>query len=430
MSDGERPNVVFVMTDQQSATMLGCAGNDHVETPNIDRLAATGTRFERAYCTNPVCLPSRTSLLTGRFPTELGLRSNDYSHLDGVPDRVVDGALGNCLRAAGYETAYAGRTHFPGMTPEDLGFEYLTDDERDGAAAASAEFVRGDHEEPFFLFSSFINPHDICYMGIRDYQQTVGEWEGGTAAERKLDEALALPDDVDREAFVTERCPPLPPNHEPQADEPGAVDALLDERPFRRHVREEWSTERWRHHRWAYARLTEVVDAQVGQIIDALEESGHRENTVVIFSSDHGDHDGAHRLEHKTLPYEEAARIPFLVSDPRTEAAGATDDRLVSNGLDLLPTVCDYAGATPPDHCDGRSVRPPAEGRAVDWRDAVRVESQVGDAVVTDRYKYVRYDRGDSAEQLYDLATDPGETRNAAGDPEHADALADLRGRL
>jgi choline-sulfatase len=428
MPDPDRPNVLFVLTDQQRANMMRCAGNPHLDTPAMDRIAERGVRFERAYCANPECSPSRTALLTGRFPSTVDQRSNRDAHIGQISDGIAERGLGNRLRGAGYEAAYAGKDHLPtDLSIERLGFDYLTTDRRDGCADACVDFLESDSESPFFLAASLINPHDICYMAIRDARENDPDYEGfeNETAEAELDAALERPPGIDEETFFAEHAPPLPANHERQADEPEAVRKHIDERSFKRYARTEWSAERWREHRWAYARLTERVDRQVGRILDALRESGQREDTVVILASDHGDMDAAHRLEHKELLYEEAVRVPFLVSDP-AGPSGQVNDRLVSL-LDILPTVCDYAGAAASDRCAGRSVRPLISGTDVDWRSHLRIESRSGEALVTDRYKYALYDDGADREQLYDLGADPGETTNYASDPENARLLDELR---
>jgi arylsulfatase A-like enzyme len=169
-----------------------------------------------------------------------------------------------------------------------------------------------------------------------------------------------------------------------------------------------------------------MVDAQIGVVLKALRDSGQVENTVVIFTSDHGDHDGAHKLEHKGSFYEEAIRVPLIISQAGTTPSGVVDDgHLVSNGLDLLPTVCDYAGAAVPGELEGVSLRPLAEGRDVDeWRSRLAIECVTGRMVMSPRYKYMLYDSGAHREQLIDRVTDPGEMRNAAQDADKADVLA------
>jgi len=428
---GPPPNIVFVFTDQQSAHMMSCAGNHYVDTPAMDRLAGSGVRFERTYCTNPVCLPSRTSLMTGQFPGEIGVRSNDHSHLEGIPEAVTRSGLGHLLEDAGYEAVYGGKEHLPKMSVEDLGFERLTTDEREGLAHACVEYIEREHDDPFLLVASFINPHDICYMAIRDAREQYPVYEDlkDPAAEETLDEVLALPEDISREAFFEERCPPLPSNHAPQDREPKAIRRLIERKGYRTYAREEWTDERWRLYRWAYARLVERVDTQIGRVVNAIKAHTDRE-TIVVLTSDHGDMDAAHRLEHKTVFYEEAVRVPLIVSHPGLK--GVVDrEHLVSNGVDVLATICDYAGVDTPDNCSGRSIRPLVEGREPDdWRDCIRIESELGEAIVTDRYKYALYDDGTNREQLYDLNEDPGETRNAADDSETEDVVEELHDRL
>ena len=428
----DRPNILLLLTDQQSGSMLSCAGNDHVKTPAMDSIAARGTRFERAYCTNPVCAPSKFSLMTGRFPSAINLRSNDASHLAALPDSIVADGFGARLRDVGYEANFGGKFGVPTLAPNDIGLEHRTTDRREGLADHCVEYFRDGPNEPFFLAASFINPHDICFMAIRSFERDHPTWSGPDDPEAVLDAALAPPAGLTTEEFVTTYCPPLPANHEPQRDEPEAIQRLLQHRPFRQYVREDWSEAEWRRHRWAYCRLTERVDRHIGRVLATLEAEGLREETLIICTSDHGDHDGAHRLEHKTIPYEEAVRVPLLVEPPGPPGSPVVDHtHLVSNGLDLLPTICDYAGIDPPRMAPGRSVRPLLDGSSsTTWRDELVIEFEGGDAVVTDGDKYVRYDHGAHREQLYDLEADPGETRNAAGDREQAGRVVALRDRL
>ncbi|MGD8237584.1 MAG: sulfatase-like hydrolase/transferase, partial [Armatimonadota bacterium] len=311
-ADGARPNILLIITDQQSATMMSCAGNPWLETPAMDGLAATGTRFERAYVTNPVCLPARFSFLTGKYPSVVGVRHNGSKPTPLVSE-MPRRSLGWILRGAGYETAYGGKIHLPGpmRNIEDCGFTYLTPDQRWPLAASCAEFLKADHDKPFLLVASFINPHDICYMAIRDQSPD------SALAKRvppPLDEAMQLPDGVPEDEFYRRHCPPLPPNHEPTDGEPDGVRQLLNMRQFRLRARQNYDERQWRLHRWAYCRLTERVDAQIGTVLQALRGSGQEQNTVVVFTSDHGDMDSAHKLEHKTVFYEEAARIPMIIS--------------------------------------------------------------------------------------------------------------------
>jgi len=398
MPDGptDRPNVLLVCTDQQFAGAMSCAGTDHVDTPAMDRLAARGVRFPETYCANPVCGPSRACMFSGEPTHENGVVENG----DGFDGAVRERTLGRLLSAAGYDCAYGGKWHVPEMAiPEDHGFERVCGFNDHRVPEASAEYLRRDHDDPFFLVASFDNPHNIC------------EWS--------RDQTLPW-GSVD--VPPVEECPPLPANYSVAPYEPLSV-AESRETETMYNVADPGD---WRQYRYAYYRLIERVDDALGRILDVLDEEGLADETVVVFTSDHGDMHGAHRLQQKWVTYEESVRVPLIVAGPET-ADGHTDDRLVSNGYDLVPTLCDYAGVEPPDGLPGDSLREPARGaRPDDWRDALVTESTVHlDArmVRTERYKYAVYGRGKPREQLFDLETDRGEMVNLAVDAGHRDVL-------
>ena len=428
----DRPNILFVLTDQQNANMMSCAGNGYVNTPAIDSLALGGVRFNRAYCTNPVCIASRFSLMTGLMPSTIGMLSNSTADIGDIPDSIKRNCLGFLMRKAGYDVAYAGKVHLPGMSAKDAGFDYICGDERNQMPHACVEFIRKRRSLPFFLVASFINPHDICYMAIRDFMKTEHDrqlLDRGALECASLDLALARPEKVDEAKFFSEHCPPLPPNFEPQSDEPEAIRIMLDKRPFRMEARLKWNENRWREHRWAYARLTEMVDKEIGRILDALGNTGQTDNTLVVFTSDHGDMDSSHRMEHKSSMYDEACHIPLIIRPPGPgSAGGAVSEQIVSNGLDLLPTLCDYAGIPAAPELPGKSLRPIVEGVKHDFPNrSIPVESAIGRGVFTDRFKYMMFDLGTSREQLIDKISDPFEQRNALNDHKNQDMLEKLR---
>jgi|SaaInlStandDraft_1057018.scaffolds.fasta_scaffold29186_2 arylsulfatase A-like enzyme len=411
-----QPNILFIMTDQQSRHMMSCTGYPYVQTPAMDSLAETGVRFERAYCTNPVCVPSRFSLFTGRMPSEIKLQDNGHVRLKEIPEEIKRTGLGWPLKEVGYKTVYAGKQHFPHMTAEELGFDVLTYDERDELAQMSAGFVAQEHEQPWCLVASFINPHDICYMGIRDHVEgelQEGIIRRGTVPLGELDDALAKSEEFPDDEFWGQHCPPLPPNHQPQDDEPEAIQALLKLRSFRANARENWDDDHWRLHRWAYAKLTERVDGQIGKLLESLKQSPHADNTLIIFTSDHGDHNASHKLEHKTIPYEEAAGIPLIINAPGGTEGKVDNKSVVSNGLDLFPTICDFAGVDIPKHLQGHSLRPLVEGNEGLRREAISIECEIGNAVVSQQHMYMQCFEGEHAEQFYDFEQDPHQTRNS-----------------
>ena len=174
-NNSKQPNLLLVIiTDQQHAGMLSCAGNPWLKTPAMDRLAASGVRFDRAYSANPVCVPARVSMMTGFLPSRFGMRSNAEAR-NQLPADELKQCMGWIFRNGGYETVYGGKTHwFRNMTPESIGFRMLTRNERDGLAEACGTFLRQKHDRPFLLVASFINPHDICYMAIDDHARALG----------------------------------------------------------------------------------------------------------------------------------------------------------------------------------------------------------------------------------------------------------------
>jgi arylsulfatase A-like enzyme len=436
-----RPNILIIITDQQRASMLSCAGSPYVRTPNLDSIAANGARFERCYAPNPVCSPSRFSLMTGRMPSAIGMECNeDLKRPVRATAEMIDSSLGMTFRKAGYRTVYGGKTHLPTAQRrsgelDEYGFDLLTRDERGELASACAGFLRASHEGPFLMVASFINPHDICFMAISAYARAQGQNSGRkNEAEEYLARAMARPEGISEEEFFRRYCPPLPANHEPAKDELSAI--MLDKRDFQKYVHDHWTDHDWRMHRWAYARLTEQVDGEIGTVLRALRESGREKDTLVVMTADHGDQDSSHRLEHKEVLYEEATNIPFLVSWKGVTKPGVVDrEHLVSSGLDLLPTLCDFAGLAKPAGLAGRSVRALAEGKGVNgWRQSLVLESHLSRVVHAHNWKYfvgrdslhgetcgicpqrIKHYDGKVREMLIDLEKDPGEMVNLALD--------------
>jgi len=427
-SGEKRPNILLIITDQQSGTMLGCAPNKWVKTPAMDSIMNKGMRFEKAYATNPVCVPSRFSLMTGFYPSSVGLRKNGNSE---AAKQFVGGALGHVFQKAGYETVYGGKVHLPGVMGKitNCGFRNLTSDQRDELADACAEFLKGRHDKPFLLVASFINPHDICYQAIQAHS---GSSRNVSRAIKVMREAERMPEGITREVFFSKHCPPLPDNYEPTDREPEAISVFVKSRPFKQYVRENWTDENWRVHRWTYARLTERVDRQIGKVLGALRQAGLEDNTVVVFTSDHGDMDASHRTENKSMSYEESARIPLMIQYPPMTKGGYVDnEHLVSNGLDIFPTLCDLARVPYQGELPGLSLRPLLNGNPVPtWRKYLMIESELCRAITDGRYKYSLFDMAGPEEMLCDLRNDPGEMKNLADLRKHARVLRRMRAAL
>lgn len=412
-----RPNLLVLMTDQQGAHCLSAAGAQHLSTPNLDRLCERGTRFTRAYTAFPLCVPARAAMMSGRYPHQLGINGNQADRQAAEPAHSP-ASMGHLLQEQGYECAYAGKWHAtqPSVRPSD-GFDVLAPFGDAGLAELSADWLhrhRGG-EEPFALFVSFDDPHTICEYARRQ-PLPYGEVEPAPIR----------------------RTPPLPANFGAQPYEPEVL-RFEQEAAAAMYGTLSYSPDEWRRYRHAYARLVERADAHLGVVLDALEAAGLTQSTVVIFTSDHGDGDAAHAWNQKTALFEETCRVPLIIADPRLGDAVGTCDRLVSTGIDLLPTVAAISGAATPAGLTGLDLGPLLRGSDDSDRDHVVVQTRFdrvqspntsGRALITGRYKYVVYSWGRYREQLFDLDSDPGETRNLAVEEAFDPVLEGLRQRL
>lgn len=404
-------NILFIMTDQQTVSALSCAGNPYVKTPNLDRLAARGVRFTQSYVTHPLCVPSRGSIFSSRMPHELGIYGNTMDaelETKGVP------TMGELFQAAGYETAYAGKWHVHAAFPAYMGrkipgFTVLPQGGKDPrlgdkkteekalqcdpySADAAVKFLQQPHPKPFLLVVSLLNPHDICefssFQGFRKMCPT--------------DPAL---------------LPPLRPN---VRDTEKLPSELTDDMKKTK----DWTDLQWRQYLWVYYHLVESSDQLVGQMLAALDQSGFSSNTIVVFTSDHGEMMGSHQMVTKQKLYEESAAVPLIIAPPNSTPR-VNQHHLVS-GLDLMPTFLDYAGIAAPASLEGRSLRPLVEGQAVPWREFIASEAMEPEArmIRTSRYKYICFGKGENREQFFDEDKDPGELHNLIDNAQLAGEVA------
>jgi arylsulfatase A-like enzyme len=397
------PNLLFVHTDQLRADALSVHGNPHLRTPHLDGLVAEGVSFLLSYAASPVCVPARATWYTGRLPREHGALDNASSFTRQFPD------LGSWLDDAGYRSVYVGKWHVP--RPPEASFRHLHHGRGTGAVgdaaiaeAAEAFLVNYSGEAPFFFNVGFLQPHDICFW----YEDHLG-----SAAEPP--------------EFLLDRMPPLPANARAVPVEAGRVQRL---RRWQEEIIAPWSEAAWRHALWAYYRQIEMVDAEIGRVLAALGASPHRDDTIVLFTSDHGEMAGSHSLVLKDTFYEESARVPLVLWAPERFAGGRHDAVHVVHGVDVFPTLCDFAQASPPPGLTGHSLRPLVEGRRAVWPEHRIFESgREGRMVRTARHKYVGY-AGDATEQVFDVVADPGELVNLAERSSAAGLTQDLRRRL
>jgi arylsulfatase A-like enzyme len=396
------PNLLLILCDQMNLDAMSALGQACVATPNLDRLAARGVTFIQSHSTNPVCSPARSSVLTGRMPVETGVIHNDLPIRPDLPN------LGQWLGdRGGYETVYCGKWHLPqGYAPPGLaGFRVLPTGGGQGAGddgfvSRSCEAYlrnRSMNSGPFLMVASFMQPHDICYWMIHP--------------ETLVPERLPL-------RHIADRLPELPPNHASRP--PGPQRIGNGYAGFKMALQ-------WRYYLYCYYRMVEMLDADVGRVLDALQETGQAENTVVVFTSDHGEGAGRHGNVQKWHPYDESMKVPMLWSCPGQVAEGLRDGTHLVSGLDVMSTFCDYASIGAPDGVKGRSLRPLLEGRQVTWRDHLVCEwKEQGRIVRTERYKYVMVE-DDPAEQLFDMQADPWEMNNRVAEPALAGTVAEHR---
>lgn len=417
------PNIVFIMTDQHSADALSCRmGDRYLKTPALDRLAARGTFFSRAYTPNPLCMPARNSIFTGRYPHETGITDNTKTTLDAA-EFVT---MGTHFRQAGYQTAYFGKWHlaYDEAATKTHGFETLETGHIDAQNAALAtKFLGKKHEKPFLLVVSFLNPHNVCELA-RDQQLNNGP--------------IGAPPSV-------EKLPPAPANLAPPRNEPDTMAQIR----AGYHANPQFpvgnfNPQMWQALRWGYYRLIEKVDAEIGKVLAALKAAGLEDNTLIVFTADHGECAGAHGFNQKTVFNEESARVPFIVSAPG-QRVGRVSEKFTNTGIDILPTMLDFASLPRPAKLPGASLRPLTLGQPVaSWRDDVVVQNNMsqtfpvagnvptteGRMIRADRYKYCVYVHGQYRESLVDLEKDPGEMNNLARDPAHRETLLAMRERL
>ncbi|MDP6037909.1 MAG: sulfatase-like hydrolase/transferase [Candidatus Latescibacteria bacterium] len=407
----QRPNILLITTDQHSAEALGHLGCNDLMTPHMDRLADRGISFAKSYSANPVCCPARASWFTGRYTPENGVMSNGSKLVPSMPD------LGQWLRQGGYNAYYSGKWHIPGRDVAQS-FDYICDHPRNTAETGDIVSTRSaigflenyDEKEPFFLSVGLLNPHDICSFVLT---HTMHEGQ------------MPFPEIDD--------LPPLPPNFDIDMTEPEIIRARRNQymtESGEESGMEKWEEKLYRYYIWSYYRYIEKVDGQIGLLLDALKNSAFKDNTVVILSSDHGDGHIRHKMVFKSFLYDEAARVPFIMSWPGHIEEQVIDREHLVSGVDLFPTVCDYAGITPPPTMRGYSLRPLAEGQNPEWRVFVVAHATGGGTMLrTDRYKLITYEN-DPVIQIFDMEADPWETRNLAESPDSGSLSRELQNTL
>ncbi len=413
-----RPNVVFFMTDDHGAWALGTQC-DEMYTPNLDRLAGHGVSFSQAFACTPVCSPSRATFFTGKLPSHHGVQDFLVGSDSVGPDshRFLEGhtTFADVLKGEGYKCGLVGKWHLGHDTEAQSGFDYWFTAERgagpykdveffdngksvkdtgfktDFVGDGALKFLDENHDGPFCLTVPFFAPHDPFDFQPEKYRSHYNDSEFS--------------------------CFPQPERH-----------------PQRRGRHDQhWDN---RESKIGYSALVTAVDANVGRVLDKLEELGLSDNTVVIFTADHGYNCGHHGFWGKgngTLPfnmYEESIRVPLIWSHPGHIPEGVTAEPMVSS-YDFFPTLLDYLGveAAPDKQRVGRSYAAFLKGETPEWPTELYFEFAYVRSIRTDHLKLVERAEG-WGDELFDLEIDAGEAINRIGAPDYRDRTAALRSRL
>jgi iduronate 2-sulfatase len=435
----QRMNVLFLIADDLNAS--GAFGSREVRTPNIDRLAERGVRFQQAYSQFPLCGPSRASLLTGLRPNTVRVYDLQTTVRANAPDVVT---LPQHFRQNGYVTARVGKLFHQGV-PGDIGrqpdphddpaswdvainpsgrdkqaekegrirtlgktlspgvdFAYLADEgadeeQTDGLVATrTIELIEQHKDAPFFIAAGFYRPH-VPEVAPKKYFEAYPQVRYRPESQEHRDQVL------------------------PASKGP----------PYLRSLSASLTPEEQATFVRAYYAATSFLDAQVGRVLDRLENSGVADRTIVVFTSDHGYNLGEHGGWQKQMLWDQSTRAPLVVYVPGAKGNGRSSRRIVEL-LDLYPTLADLAGTPKPAQVEGRSLRPLLNGPDDrSWN--YPALSQVGDgrSVRFETWRYSEWGKdGAKGVELYDLASDPGEYRNLAGDPARKDVIARLKAML
>ncbi len=427
-----RPNIIFLLTDDQRWNALGCMGNPDIKTPHIDRLAHDGVLFKNHFVTTSICCVSRASIFTGQYERRHGIGNFSKPF---TPAQWAQ-TYPDLLRRHGYYTGFIGKfgvgnakavaamandfDYWRGLPGQGGRYFIQPDDPTQTHATArmgdqALEFLgKCPANRPFCLSISFIAPHARDHMP-REYTP-----------------------DLRDETLYTNAFIPHPPT---------ATDAYFDRLPksvqtSEARTRWHWrfdAPEKFQHNTKDYFRLISGIDREIGRIRAELDKRGLASNTVIIFTSDNGYAIGDRGLAGKWFMYEESLRDPLIIFDPRQHAATRNrSENAMTLNIDFAPTMLDLAGLAAPDGMQGRSLVPLVRDQhPSDWRTEFFYEHHFGpnilppsEGVRTERWSYIRWiNETAPIEELYDLQDDALEAHNLAADPAHAQTLDQLRAR-
>lgn len=480
---GGRPNILWICTDQQRFDTIEALGNPHIRTPNLDRLAASGVAFANVYCQSPICTPSRASFLTGCYPSTIHDNRNGGAWF---PPESVRRLISRILAGTGYDCGLAGKLHLascqnrpeprvddgyrmfkwshqpmpsPAWPPgteayqdwlrgqgvdwaKEFGARKLSGwpdayqagisakyDQTTWCAEEAMAFLREPRKTPWLMSVNPFSPHPVFPAQTREQQRLAEQRKNLTHPPPRF---FAAPEYLERMKPEQMPLPVFQPSDLDTFHQLGGVDhqTTTPLQPAEYPAR---------HMKAAYYASVELIDAQVGRLLDTLDETGQRDNTIVVFHSDHGEMLGDHGLVGKGCRfYEGAVHVPLLVSWPARFRRGVICDALVEL-TDIVPTLLESVGLPQPEYVQGRSLVPYLTGGAPDrprrfvrceYYDAIRMpRASRANMLFDGRWKLVVY-HGQGLGELYDLKEDPGEFHNRWAEPAARQVKADLIARL
>ena len=440
----DRPNIVFVITDDQRWDQLSYTGHPVLKTPNIDRIAQEGASFNNFFVATPLCSPSRASFLTGLYPHAHRVFNNDKLGIDVISHTLM--TFPRQLREQGYETAYIGKWHMGLDDSRRPGFDswisfkgqgiyidgvindngtrrQLRGNMTDYLNRRAVEFVNQTHDMPFCLYLGHKAVHNP-FLPSKRHEELYSDYEFQVPPPNEADlvgKPVLTRDRPRLDRLKLEGIGPEPAE------------------PRRGRGRDPQSIVR------DQLRCLAAVDEGVGQLLAALERTGELDNTIFIYTSDNGFFMGEHgSFNGKRMPYDEALRVPFFIRYPKLISPGSNRDELILN-IDVAPTLLDLAGMESVIPMHGESFVPLLQDNNASWRKAflaeyylekVAAKTPTWKAVRTDRWKYIHYliadNQGDpyGYDELYDLEADPNELKNLVNHPEHKTRLKEMKAQL
>ncbi|MGE9290425.1 MAG: sulfatase family protein [Puniceicoccales bacterium] len=439
----KRPNVLLIYTDQQRGDCLGSNGNSYISTPNLDKLANQGISFSQAFVNCPVCMPSRMSMLSGRYPSALGIRCNGIAMPPEIP------CVQHILKAHGYHTANIGKLHFTNHSDRDhksphplYGFdELILSDEPGCYDDAYIDWVRKN--APDQVENCRVDTPPACTVTpIRKHPRDTHQPYRFEGPENLTHTAFVADETIrylqehrtgDQPFFCiagifAPHCPINPPSRFIDRYKP--EDMPLPERLEGENF-QDVSDLQWQKVKAYYYALISHVDDQVGRILHELEKTGLDENTLVIFTSDHGENLGDHGRIGKGNPQDSSSHVPLIFSFPKRFKCPRKKSQSIVEAVDIVPTILDTCGVEIPTYFQGTSLFPFLSGSVGQTgRDSALIEfkepfTRSYKAVRTKDYLYVA--NGNGSEELYDLAVDPHQLKNIAELPGSAEALGGMR---